>query len=130
MKIIAAVAAGLLAVVAVHQLALAAGAPWAAAAYGGRAARDDGTLPAGYRAMSAVTSVVLLGAAWLVLAAGGVITSGPLSHRALTIGAWVLAGLFALNTLGNASARHPVERWGFGAVTAVLTVLFAVVALA
>jgi hypothetical protein len=38
--------------------------------------------------------------------------------------------LFALNTLGNLSGRHPVERFGAGALTAVLTVLCIAIALA
>jgi hypothetical protein len=62
------------------QLALSAGAPWAAAAYGGRAAESDGRLPSTYRAA-------------------------------------------ALNTAGNLAGRHPVERWGMGALTACLAVL-------
>ena len=118
-------AACLLGVVALFQFALAAGAPWGAAAYGGRAVRDDGRLPTGYRVASAGTAGVLKGALWLVLAASAVISAAPLSANLLGVGAWVLVGLFALNTAGNLAGRHPVERWGAGGITAALTILCA-----
>jgi hypothetical protein len=116
-------AACLLGVVVLFQLALAVGAPWCAAAYGGRVARDDGRLPPRYRVASAGTAVILAGAMWLVLAAGAVITPAPIAASVVGVGAWVLVGLFALNTVGNLAGRHPVERWGAGGITAVLTIL-------
>ena len=121
-------AACLLGVVVLFQLALAAGAPWGAAAYGGRAALDDGRLPPRYRVASAGTAVILAGALWLVLAAGAVISPTPIAENVLGVGAWVLVGLFALNTVGNLAGRHPVERWGAGGITAVLTILCAWIA--
>ena len=54
-----------------------------------------------YRFASGVAALTLLGAMWVVL---------------------------ALNTLGNARGRHPVERWAAGTVTALLAVLCAVMA--
>jgi hypothetical protein len=123
------VAACLLVVVVLFQFALAAGAPWGAAAYGGRAVQDDGRLPTRYRVASAGTAFILTGALWLVLAAGAVISSTPLSENVLGVGVWILVGLFALNTVGNLAARHPVERWGAGGITAVLTLLCAWIAL-
>jgi len=122
------VAACLLGVVVLFQLALAAGAPWGAAAYGGRAELDDGRLPPRYRVASAGTAVILAGALWLVLAAGAVISPTPIAENVLGVGAWVLVGLFALNTVGNLAGRHPVERWGAGGITAVLTILCAWIA--
>jgi hypothetical protein len=122
------VAACLLGVVILFQLALAAGAPWGEAAYGGRAAQDNGRLPTRYRIASACTAVVLAGALWLVLAASAVISWAPLSESLLGVGIWVLVGLFALNTAGNLAGRHPVERWGAGGITAVLTILCAWIA--
>jgi hypothetical protein len=121
-------AACLLGVVILFQLALAAGAPWGAAAYGGRAAQDDGRLPARYRVASAGTAVVLTGVLWLVLAASAAISSALLSENLLGVGVWALVGLFALNTVGNLAGRHPVERWGAGGITAVLTILCAWIA--
>ena len=121
-------AACLLGVVVLFQLALAAGAPWGAAAYGGRAALDDGRLPPRYRVASAGTAVILAGALWLVLAACAVISPTPIAENVLGVGAWVLVGLFALNTVGNLAGRHPVERRGAGGITAVLTILCAWIA--
>lgn len=129
MKVTATAATCILGIVVAFQLALAAGAPWAAAAYGGRAARADGRLPPRHRIASAVAAAVLVCASWLVLAASSVVGSGPLPNEVLTGGVWVLVGLLALNTVGNLAARRPLERWGAGGLTAVLTVLCAVVAL-
>jgi hypothetical protein len=64
----------------------------------------------------------------LVLAASAVIGAAPVSEILLGVGAWVLVGLFALNTVGNLAGRHPVERWGAGGITAVLTILCAWIA--
>ncbi|MCW2834618.1 MAG: hypothetical protein JWN68_2571 [Nocardioides sp.] len=113
----------LIAVVVAFQTALAAGAPWGAAAYGGRFVEGDGRLPTRYRLSSAVTALVLLAIAWLMLAAGSVIGQGPVPDLVLTASVWVLAGLFTLNTAGNLSGKHPVERFGASAFTAALTVL-------
>lgn len=111
-------AAGLLALACAFQLALAAGAPWGAAAYGGRASSDDGCLPRRYRVASAVAAMVILTAAWVVLAAGSVLDRGPLAAPVLDVVLWCLVAMFALNTLDNARGRHLAERWGAGSVTA------------
>ena len=52
-------AVALLVLGATFQMGLAAGAPWGAAAYGGRAVRGDGSLPRLHRLGSAVAAVVL-----------------------------------------------------------------------
>jgi hypothetical protein len=122
------VAAALLGVVIAFQLALAGGAPWGHLAYGGRAAQSDGRLRRGHRLASGVTCIVLAGASWVVLAAGAVIDRGPLSAGTLRIITWVLAVLFLLNTAGNAAGRHPLERWGAGTVTALLSILCVLIA--
>ena len=121
-------AVALLALAAAFQLGLAAGLPWGAAAYGGRAASADGALPGRYRLGSGVAALVLLGAMWVVLASTAIVGHGPVSFAALTVVLWFLAALFALNTLGNTRGRHPLERWGAGTVTAVLAILCAVLA--
>ena len=121
-------ACGLLLVGAAFQLGLSAGAPWAAAAYGGRAAQSDGRLPSRYRAASLVTAVVLVAIGWLLLVRGGVLGSAS-DNSLLTVACWVFAALFAVNTQGNLAGRHPLERWGMGALTACLTVLCALLAL-
>lgn len=122
-------ATALLALVAAFQIGLAVGAPWGAAAYGGRAISDDGTLPGRYRVGSAIATLVLLGAIWVVLAAVSVLDRGPVSSSVLTVALWCMVAYFALNTLGNALGRHPLERWGGGTVSALLTLLCALIAL-
>jgi hypothetical protein len=114
--------------VIVFQVALAAGAPWGAVAYGGRFVEDEGELPTRYRVISAVAALALSGVAWLVLAAGSEIGRGPVSEGVLTATMWAAAALFAVNTLGNLSGKHPVERFGASALTAVLTGLCLVIA--
>ena len=127
-EVFAALAVVLLALAAAFQLGLAVGAPWGAAAYGGRAVPGGGTLPGRYRLGSGVAALVLLGAIWVVLAAVSVVGRGPVPVGVLTVLLWCLAALFGLNTLGNLRGRHPVERWGAGTVTALLTVLCALIA--
>jgi hypothetical protein len=128
LQVIAVLAVALLALAAAFQVGLAAGAPWGAAAYGGRAACGDGALPGRYRLASGVAASVLLGAMWVVLANVAIVGRGPVSFGVLTVMLWCLTALFALNTLGNARGRHPLERWGASTVTALLTILCAVLA--
>ena len=92
------------------------------------AALNDGTLPAKYRVASGIAAVVLPCVLCLILAAGGVIGLQSVPDRVLTVSAWVLAGVFLLNTLGNLQGRHPLERWGFSAITGLLAVLCAIIA--
>ena len=106
----------------------AAGAPWGAAAYGGRAVAGNGALPTAYRLGSCAAALVLLGAMWVVLASVSVVDRGRFSWAVLTVILWCLAALFGLNTLGNARGRHPLERWGAGTVTALLCLLCALIA--
>jgi hypothetical protein len=120
----AAVAGG----VAAFQLALALGVRWGEVTYGGRAAQADGTLPTGFRIASAGTAVVLLAVAWIVLATAGLVTPGPVPRHVLPQVCWGLTILFALNTAANLAAKHPFERYGLSATTALLTVLCASVA--
>lgn len=111
---------------AVFQLALAAGAPLGHAAYGGRVELDEGRLPGPYRWASLASALVMVGLGWVVLTAGGVVGPGPLSHE---VAVWICRGaavLFGLNTLGNLAAKSRLERWGMGAVTACLVLLFGV----
>jgi len=93
-----------------------------------RFVEGQGQLPTRYRVSSAVAALALSGAAWLVLVAGSVIGRGPVPEGVLTATMWAAAALFALNTLVNLSGKHPVERFGASALTAVLTALCLVIA--
>jgi hypothetical protein len=121
-------ASSLLLLGAAFQLGLGVGAPWAAAAYGGRAALSDGRLPSRYRAASLITALVLIAVGWLLLLRGGLVGSAS-ENSALTLACWVFAVLFAVNTVANLAGRHPLERWGMGVLTACLTVLCVLLAI-
>lgn len=121
-------ASSLLLLGAAFQLGLSVGAPWAGAAYGGRVALSDGRLPSRYRAASLITALVLIAISWLLLLRGGLVGSAS-ENSALTLACWVFAVLFAVNTVGNLAGRHPLERWGMGALTACLTVLCVLLAI-
>ena len=125
----ATVAAALFVAAAVFQLGLALGAPWGAAAYGGRAAGEDGALPVPYRAMSAVAAILLGFGAVIALAQGGIITLSGVADRTLTVITWALAALMALNTIANVASTSRVERFAMGTATALLTLCCLVLAL-
>ncbi len=124
----AVVAAVLLVILAGFQVALALGAPWGGAAYGGRSARPDGTLPTGLRIASGVAVPILLAAAWTLLAQGGVVSRGPFPDGALRGVTWGIAGYLALNTVGNLASTNRFERLAWGTVSAVLVILAVILA--
>jgi hypothetical protein len=108
MEIAATVAVGLLVVVAVFQIALALGAPFGKAAWGGA---HDGVLPTRLRAASAVVGLVVYPAVIaLVLSASGAIDADLVPGRG-GVTMWVLATIFLLGAIANAVSRSRVERW-------------------
>ena len=111
---------------AAFQAALAVGAPLGAHVLGGRQA---GRLPVRLRVFSGIAAVILVAAALVVLARGGVIGWPAGLAGVLVPATWVIAGFMALNTLGNLASRSRLERTMLAAVTAVLAVLSAYVAL-
>ena len=106
----AVIAVALLGIVAVFQLALALGAPWARAAWGGR---HEGVLPRRLRIASGLAAVVVYPIAILmVLVSSDLISIGwlPWSGAAAM---WVLTILFGIGALMNFASRSKVERmWG------------------
>lgn len=124
MRIAAVVATVLLSVLSVFQLALAAGAPWGRASYGGV---WPGVLPRGMRINSAVFGVVFYPLAILyVLDAAGIRETAWLLAPSVVL--WVLAGFFAIGTVMNAISRSPIERW-WAPVSVGLAACYAVLAL-
>jgi hypothetical protein len=124
MTVAAWIAATLLGVVCVFQLAIAAGAPLGAAAWGGQ---HPGVLPMRLRLASAVAGIgvyPLLIA--VILAAGGVIGSDWLPVDP-SVAAWALAVLLLVGSAANFASRSPRERiWGpVALVTAVCCVIVA-----
>jgi hypothetical protein len=125
MAVIAVVAATLLGVISLFQIALAAGAPWGAASWGGR---HPGRLPTGYRIGSAVAGLFFYPAvALVVLGAAGLLGDDAVGSGGAA-GLWVFAGLFGLSALVNLISPSKVERiWA--PVAFVLTICCALLAI-
>jgi hypothetical protein len=119
-------AAGLFVGMALFQVALALGAPMGQHVLGGR---NAGTLPNRLRVISGIAAVILLAAAIVVLARAGVIGWPAEAAGLLAPACWIIAGYMALNTLGNLRSTSRLERTVFTAMTAVLAILCAYVAL-
>jgi hypothetical protein len=119
----------LMAGVAAFQVGLAMGVPLGDATMGGRAPTVDGRLTAPYRIVALLSAAILLVGAWIVLARAGVVTSGVLGDAMPRWGIWVVVAFSLLNTLTNIGGRHPLERYGFSAVTLLVAVLAGFVAL-
>ena len=106
MVVAAVVATVLLAIVAVFQVALAAGAPLGAAAWGGQ---HDGVLPRRLRIASGVVGLVVYPLIIaVVLSAAGLVGEGRASPSPVVL--WVLAVFFALGGVLNAVSRSAPER--------------------
>ena len=108
----------LLGVIVAFQLALAFGAPWGAAAWGGQ---SPGVLPTRLRIASGVVAVVVYPIVIaLVLASAGMIGDEWLpADRTLIM--WVLAGVLGVGALMNFASRSRPERtWGAIALTIAL----------
>ena len=112
------------AVVSTFQIALMLGAPFGAAAFGGG---NAGQLPTGLRIASAISAVVWLLAALIVLARGGFAVS-PLPRAVSRWGTWALVGLLGLGALMNFASASPWERFGWGPVALTLAVLCLILA--
>lgn len=95
------------------QTALALGAPWGRAAYGGT---HDGTVPNHLRAISGVASLAYGTSAILILRGSG---SPRTRSRAYT----ALSMLMGIGMIANGASRSPVERAIWTPVTAATTVL-------
>ncbi|HSR24564.1 MAG TPA: hypothetical protein VLW53_13495 [Candidatus Eisenbacteria bacterium] len=87
---------------AAFQLALALGAPWGEAAWGGQ---TEGVLPAGLRVGSAVSTVVWLGVA--AIAAGRLL--GPTGRRRTLLGVTIYSAAgIALNALSPSATERAI----------------------
>ena len=93
------------------QVALAAGAPWGAAAWGGA---YPGALPPGMRVASGVSAVVWTGVALLTARRGGLQVPALVPDRALAPTLWGVTGLTAVSAVLNLITPSAVERalWG------------------
>lgn len=125
LRVVATIAAALFAAVALFQAGLALGAPWADLAWGGT---GDGRLDTGRRIASGLAAAALTWMASVVLARAGAIRRSPVRQARLGGYTWAIAGLMALNTLGNLASSSPSEQRVFAPVTALLTALTVVLA--
>ena len=121
---VAVTAAGGFGVVVAFQVALALGAPWGAAAWGGT---THGPLPANLRIASAVAGTVWAVAAVIVLRRAGCHVVALPTGLAWW-GTWILVGVLAVGAVMNLASASPWERYGWGPFTLVLAGLCLVVA--
>ena len=120
----ASLATALLVVLIGFQVALAAGAPWGRATYGGV---WSGVLPKGIRINSLVFAVLIYPLLVLyVLHVGEVATVDWLPAPTVVI--WVMVAFFGLSTLANAASRSKIERL-WAPVSLILTICTLVLAL-
>jgi hypothetical protein len=119
------IAVFLIGVVTLFQLALAFGAPWGAAAWGGS---HPGTLPVRLRVASAIVALVvypLIGLSILITSSpvqiGGIPATGDVMM-------WLFCGLFSVGAIANFASRSRAERiWG--PVSLIIAICCAVIAL-
>ena len=89
------------------QLALAVGAPWGRAAFGGQ---HPGTLPARLRVSSAVATVVWTAVALIVARHAGFPVWAPLPDAWLAVAVWVATALGVVAVALNALTPSRIER--------------------
>jgi hypothetical protein len=118
------VACVLLAGLAVFQVALAAGAPLGAFAWGG----SHRVLPTRLRVGSAVSVVIYALFAAFVVDKAGLLSLVP-GEDLVQVGMWVISGYLVLGIVVNGISRSRPERMVMTPVTAVLAACFVYVAL-
>lgn len=91
--------------VALFQLALVAGAPWGHLTQGGT---HPGRLPPAKRAAAALSGVLIVVLAGLVLIRAGALAPGW--QEPLRVWIWLAVAVSALTTLANAASRSRAER--------------------
>jgi hypothetical protein len=125
METAAIVAAALMGIVAVFQLALALGAPAGFAAWGGW---HEGVLPTRLRFASGFVGLIVYPALMVyVLATAGVIDATWVPARG-SLGMWILTAVFTLGGFANLASRSRRERW-WAIVAFAIAVCTAIVAL-
>lgn len=110
--------------IALFQVALAAGAPFGRAAWGGT---NSGQLPVGLRVGSAVAVGVWLLAATIVVGHAGVVATS-FSPAFLQRGTWVLVAVTLIGAVMNFASPSPWERLMWAPITLALAGLCFLVA--
>ena len=106
------------------QAALAAGAPWGRAAWGGKYA----VLPPQLRIGSVVATFVWLAAAVVVLDRGD-LPLIDIPDAVSLVGTWLLVPVLILGAIVNFASSSPYERFGWGPLAAVSAILCLLLAL-
>ena len=110
MEIAAIVAALLLVAIWAFQVALAAGAAWGIAAWGGQ---SKGVLPTRLRVSSGIAAAFIYPLITLYVLVSAEVVVVDWLPGVGKIAMWGLVGLFALGTLMNLASRSKIERiWG------------------
>jgi hypothetical protein len=109
---------------AVFQAALAAGAPWGHAAWGGESAH----LSTGQRVASAVAVSIYAAAALIVLGRAGIIWRARSNAAPFRWGTWFFAVAMAIGSVPNFASQSRWENFIFGPLALVLAALCIVVA--
>ena len=113
-------AAALLAGVALFQVALVLGAPWGEYTQGGSTA---GSLPAGQRAVAAVSAVLLVVMAGALLARVGVGPMSALPRGVIAVLAWFTVVYSVAGVVLNLATPSAKERMLWAPATALIAVL-------
>lgn len=109
---------------AVFQAALAAGAPWGHAAWGG----GDAHLSAGQRVASAAAAIIYAAATLIVLGRAGIIWRARSNAALFRWGTWFLAVAMAIGAVPNVASQSRWENFIFGPLALLLAALCVVVA--
>ena len=99
---------GLLVIIAAFQIALALGAPWGKAAWGGA---HEGVLPARLRVASAIAGLVVYPTIIAVVLSASGLSGADLVPGDGEVTMWVLTTIFSLGAIANLASRSRVERW-------------------
>jgi hypothetical protein len=109
---------------AIFQAALAAGAPWGHAAWGG----ENAHLSSGQRVASAVAVIIYVAAALIVLGRAGIIWRARSNAALFRWGTWFFAVAMAIGAVPNFASQSRWENFIFGPLALVLAALCIVVA--
>jgi len=119
----AVVATAILAALAVLQASVAAGAPLGRFVWGGQ----HRTLPPRLRIGSAVSVLLYIGFALILLSRAGLLPGGDAGF--VMTATWVLFAYFALGIVGNLASRSTSEKWTMAPTSVVLSGAALIVAL-
>ena len=125
MQVAGVIAVVLLGVLGAFQLALALGAPWGSAAWGGQ---NEGVLPGRLRVSSGVAGVVIYPLMILYVLVSSELIEADWLPGAGSVAMWILVAFFGIGTLANFASRSRIERiWGpVSLVIAICCVVIAV----